>query len=94
MFLFRHAKAALARSRNESKVSFYHPKMTLSMCARNSAYVFWYMTDIPTDQHIYIYTRKMVPITGRASSFIVFFDQNREVGDRTTATDLSIYSKL
>ena len=45
--------------------------LTLSMRAfgpRISAYAFWTTTDIHTDIIIYIFTRKMVPIMGRASS--------------------------
>ena len=44
------------------------------------------------------YARKMVYITGRASSFLVFleFKKNKTERwrDRTTTTDLPIYSRL
>ena len=46
---------------------------------------------------IMISTRKMVPITGQASSFFVFLEFSKTKqrwGDRTTKTDLSIYSRL
>ena len=42
-------------------------------------------------------TRKMVPITGRASSFLVFLefqDQNSEVGGQNNNNSLSIYPRL
>ena len=46
-------------------------------------------------------TRKMVPITGGASSFLDFFvvcmyinRKEEEYGETTTTTDLSIYPRL
>ena len=45
-----------------SRVGFTRPKLSLSMRARNSAYAFWYTTDIPTDRPTDTYISREISI--------------------------------
>ena len=62
---------------------------------RNSAYALNLTYDRHTTNDIpKTYTRKMVPITGRARSFLLVFKNKIEKGDRIKTTGLSIYPML